>query len=145
MSVNHAERSFIPHTPSRDEIDSAVRLLRGLRYTIVPPVVDSGAGIVHPPAALDINWRTLTYGSRRIQLSPFHARIVEKLIDSSPAWCSRNRLRRALWGDNVPSSDPLPVHMYAVREKLRDLTGRRNVMSSSRAGFRLSPDLLARR
>jgi hypothetical protein len=141
--MNHAEVSFIAHAPSREEIDSAISLLRSYRYTVVPPAAEPGRGSADAPPALAIDWRTLSFGAERIQLSPVQARIVQLLIDSSPGWCSRNALRRALWGSNVPSSDPLPVHMCYVREKLRSLTGRNDVLSSSREkGFRLARDLV---
>lgn len=66
--------------------------------------------------AYDTNTMTITRDGRAIQLNPACRTILEMLMRASPKAVPRERLERALWGDDPPDSDSLRSHIYALRK-----------------------------
>ena len=55
---------------------------------------------------------------RKIQLSPSGWILLETLMRHSPSVVSRSQLSHALWGDNMPDSDALKVHLFKLRQQV---------------------------
>ncbi len=56
--------------------------------------------------------------SRQIQLSPSGWTLLEILMRHSPNVVSRGQLSQALWGDDIPDSDALKVHLFKLRQQV---------------------------
>nr|WP_163501476.1 response regulator transcription factor [Halomonas socia] len=60
--------------------------------------------------------RTVTRGGQPLRLSPTGWRLLETLLRASPGVVTRATLEAALWGDEVPDSNSLKVHLYHLRQ-----------------------------
>ncbi len=52
---------------------------------------------------------------RKLKLTPTGWILLETLIRSNPAVVSRNKLIQAVWGEEIPESNSLKVHLYKLR------------------------------
>lgn len=55
---------------------------------------------------------------RPLQLSPSGWILLETLMRHAPNVVSRDQLSHALWGDNMPDSDALKVHLFKLRQQV---------------------------
>lgn len=55
---------------------------------------------------------------RKLQLTPTGWIILETLIRSSPGVVSRRKLEQAIWGDELPESNSLKVHLHKLRQQI---------------------------
>ena len=53
-----------------------------------------------------------------LKLSPIGFKILETLARHSPTPVSREKLIQAVWGDNIPDSNSLKVHLHNLRKHL---------------------------
>ncbi|GEK72394.1 response regulator transcription factor [Halomonas sp. HG01] len=60
--------------------------------------------------------RRVTRAGRPIHLSPTGWRLLEALLRASPNVVSRAALETTLWGEDVPDSNSLKVHLYHLRQ-----------------------------
>lgn len=65
---------------------------------------------------MDLNARTVSRGERVIKVSPIGWRLLEILIREAPDAVSRSRLESGVWGDDIPDSNSLKVHMHHLRK-----------------------------
>jgi DNA-binding response OmpR family regulator len=129
---------------SGERIARAAALLRQRGFIVVEPRNSQLAQtIAVGPLTLDLLTSTLTYGGRSVRLTPFKFLLVRALVEAEGAWCSRRALRKLLWGDSIPASDSLAVHMHFLREQLAQCTGRDIIESGRVRGFRIDFDRLA--
>ncbi|MEE4329942.1 MAG: response regulator transcription factor, partial [Wenzhouxiangella sp.] len=68
-------------------------------------------------ADLEYNLETLTVrrAGRRIDLNPIGLKLLEKLMTASPAVVTRRELEHHVWGEELPDSDSLRVHIHTLR------------------------------
>lgn len=66
----------------------------------------------------DFSKKTLSRGLRTLQLSPTGWKILEVLMRKSPEVVSKEQLLQAVWGDELPSSDSLKVHLFKLRQQV---------------------------
>jgi DNA-binding response OmpR family regulator len=59
--------------------------------------------------------RRVTRAGRDIRLTPIGWRLLEALLRASPSVVSRQTLQEAVWGDDMPDSDSLKVHLHHLR------------------------------
>ena len=78
----------------------------------------------------------LRSGPASVALQASGLRIVEALMEASPGTVPRERLCRRLWGDDIPESDPLRMHIHALRTLLRSSFGRDPVVTVRGLGYR---------
>ena len=66
---------------------------------------------------LQFNLETLTVkrGNRSIDLNPIGLKLLEKLMAASPAVVTRRELEHHVWGEELPDSDSLRVHIHSLR------------------------------
>ena len=67
---------------------------------------------------LDIKARTASRQGVPLELTNIGFRILEMLVKSYPSPASRTYLTHQLWGDDLPESDALKSHVYALRRAL---------------------------
>ncbi|MEX2498479.1 MAG: response regulator transcription factor [Wenzhouxiangellaceae bacterium] len=68
-------------------------------------------------ADLHFNLETLTVtrAGKKITLNPIGLKLLEKLMSASPAVVSRAELEHHVWGEELPDSDSLRVHIHSLR------------------------------
>ena len=67
---------------------------------------------------VDIKRHKAFRGGCELKLAPAPFTILETLLRASPDVVSRNELEFALWGDDIPDSNALKVHIYYLRRQL---------------------------
>ncbi len=58
---------------------------------------------------------TVTRAGKRIDLNPIGLKLLEKLMSASPAVVTRRELEQHVWGEELPDSDSLRVHIHSLR------------------------------
>ncbi len=67
---------------------------------------------------MDLNRREAYRGEKLLKLTPTCWELLEVLMRRSPAVVSRSNLEEALWGDDIPESNSLKVHMHKLRQQV---------------------------
>ncbi len=67
---------------------------------------------------MDLQGRSVTRGGMRLKLSPTGWTLLETLLRASPAVVSRQELEESVWGDDIPDSNSLKVHMFNLRKAI---------------------------
>lgn len=65
---------------------------------------------------MNLDERTVQRAGKALNLSPTGWRLLEILMRASPAVVSRPALEEALWGDEIPDSNSLKVHLFHLRK-----------------------------
>lgn len=65
---------------------------------------------------MDLNARSVTRGGQALKLSPTAWRILETLLRHAPNAISKQALEQAVWGDALPDSNSLKVHLFNLRK-----------------------------
>lgn len=87
--------------------------------------------------SMNIETKTVMRAGRKIKLSPTLWTLLETLLRTSPGVVSRLELEAALWGDDVPESNSLKVHMYHLRNAVDKPFSAQLIHTVSRHGFAL--------
>lgn len=68
-------------------------------------------------ADLEFNLETLKVrrAGKPIDLNPIGLKLLEKLMSASPAVVTRRELEHHVWGEELPDSDSLRVHIHTLR------------------------------
>lgn len=66
----------------------------------------------------DFSSKTLKRQQSSLQLSPTGWKILEVLMRKSPEVVSKKQLLKAVWGDDLPDSDSLKVHLFKLRQQV---------------------------
>lgn len=61
---------------------------------------------------------TVTRAGHKINLNPIGLKLLEKLMSASPAVVSRADLEHLVWGEELPDSDSLRVHIHSLRSAI---------------------------
>ena len=77
-------------------------------------------------------------GGRRISLNPACLKILERLMEVSPAVVVRASLETLLWGDERPDTDALRSHLYKLRQAIDKPFDRQLLHTVHRIGYRLA-------
>ncbi|MCG8313074.1 MAG: response regulator transcription factor [Pseudomonadales bacterium] len=72
-----------------------------------------------------------------LKLSPTAWKLLETLMRASPNVVSREVLEQALWGDDVPDSNSLKVHMHNLRKSVDAPFGYGMIQTIAGQGFAL--------
>lgn len=91
------------------EVEARLQVLARRGQRIAPRELDV--------ADLHFNLETLTVtrGGKRIDLNPIGLKLLEKLMTASPKVVSRGELEHHVWGEELPDSDSLRVHIHSLR------------------------------
>lgn len=65
---------------------------------------------------MDLSDKTVIRGSTSLKISPTGWRLLEALLRASPEVVSRQTLEEAVWGDDIPDSNSLKVHIFNLRK-----------------------------
>ncbi|MGB0514629.1 MAG: response regulator transcription factor [Wenzhouxiangellaceae bacterium] len=91
------------------EVEARLQVLARRGQRIAPRELDV--------ADLHFNLETLTVmrAGKRIDLNPIGLKLLEKLMSASPKVVSRGELEHHVWGEELPDSDSLRVHIHSLR------------------------------
>jgi DNA-binding response OmpR family regulator len=67
---------------------------------------------------MNLSERTLLRAGKTIKLSPTGWQLLEALMRASPSVMSRRELETAVWGDEIPDSNSLKVHLFHLRKAI---------------------------
>lgn len=67
---------------------------------------------------MDLQIRSVTRNGVRLKLSPTGWTLLEVLLRAAPAVVSRQDLEESIWGDDIPDSNSLKVHMFHLRKAI---------------------------
>lgn len=87
---------------------------------------------------LDLATHQATRGGQALHLFPAGRRLLEVLMQASPATVSRQRLEYALWGDSPPDGDMLRSHVYELRRSVDGPFASKLIQTLPRIGYRLA-------
>lgn len=86
---------------------------------------------------MDLNARTISRGDRLVKVPPTGWLLLETLLREAPRAVSRNRLESAVWGDEIPDSNSLKVHMHHLRKVVDNDTEEALIHTVTGFGFAL--------
>lgn len=90
---------------------------------------------------LELNTNTLSVqrAGQPIVVTPAGLKILELLMRASPGIVRRERIERALWGDEPPDGDSLRVHMHNLRAAIDKPFDSPLLHTLRGVGYRLAP------
>ncbi len=87
---------------------------------------------------LDLDTLEASRGGRNLHLYPACRKLLETLMQASPAAVTRERLEYAVWGDSPPEGDMLRSHIYDLRRSVDGPFAVKLVQTLPRVGYRLA-------
>ncbi len=89
----------------------------------------------------DLEFNLDTLGVRRgdteIYLNPIGLKLLQCLMQASPNVVSRNDLEMEVWGEELPDSDSLRVHIHSLRSAIDKPFGSNMIQTRHGIGYRL--------
>ena len=67
---------------------------------------------------MNLTEKTVVRRNRLIKLSPTAWQLLETLLRASPNLVTRTDLEHAIWGDDLPDSNSLKVHLFNLRKSI---------------------------
>jgi DNA-binding response OmpR family regulator len=90
--------------------------------------------------SLDLSTLEATRAGRPLHLYPACRKLLEVLMQASPAAVTRQRLEYALWGEEPPDGDMLRSHIYELRRSVDGPFDTKLIQTLPRVGYRLHAD-----
>jgi DNA-binding response OmpR family regulator len=87
---------------------------------------------------LDLATLEASRAGKRLHLYPACRKLLETLMQASPAAVTRERLEYALWGDDPPDGDMLRSHIYELRRSVDGPFDTKLIQTLPRVGYRLA-------
>ncbi|MGH8027381.1 MAG: response regulator transcription factor [Pseudoxanthomonas sp.] len=87
---------------------------------------------------LDLRTLEVHRDGQRLHLYPACRKLLEILMQASPAAVSRERLQQALWADGPPDGDLLRSHIYELRRSVDGPFAAKLIHTLPRVGYRLA-------
>jgi len=93
------------------------------------------------PIQLNLNSRQVSVDQKPVKLSPTGFKLLQALMHASPNPVSQTDLIRKVWGDELPDSNKLRVHIHNVRKALDAAGAGQRLQTAAGFGFFLSATL----
>ena len=74
-----------------------------------------------------------------LQLNPTALKILQALMEASPAVVTRQELETRVWGEELPDSDSLRVHIHGLRSVVDKPFGTQLIQTRHGIGYRIAP------
>ena len=87
---------------------------------------------------LDLATLEVTRAGQVLHLYPACRKLLETLMQASPAVVMRQQLEHALWGDDPPDGDLLRSHIYELRRRVDGPFPIKLIQTLPRTGYRLA-------
>lgn len=90
---------------------------------------------------LEFNLDTLEVvrDTKSITLNPTALKILQALMEASPSVVTRQDLETRVWGEELPDSDSLRVHIHGLRAAIDKPFGRPLIHTRHGIGYRIAP------
>jgi DNA-binding response OmpR family regulator len=86
----------------------------------------------------------ISHGGEEIYLNPIGLKLLHCLMDASPNVVSRSELEMEVWGEEMPDSDSLRVHIHSLRSAIDKPFGSNMIQTRHGIGYRLvEPDAIS--
>ena len=91
-------------------------------------------------ADLEYNHDTLEVrrGGKLLQLNPTALKILQSLMESSPSVVTRQELETRVWGEELPDSDSLRVHIHGLRAAVDKPFDKALIQTRHGIGYRIA-------
>ena len=91
-------------------------------------------------ADLEYNLDTLEVrrGGKLLQLNPTALKILQALMEAAPAVVTRQELETRVWGEELPDSDSLRVHIHGLRAVVDKPFGNPLIQTRHGIGYRIA-------
>jgi DNA-binding response OmpR family regulator len=91
-------------------------------------------------ADLEYNLDTLEVmrGGQAIQLNPTALKILQSLMEASPSVVTRLELENRVWGEELPDSDSLRVHIHGLRAAIDKPFDKALIQTRHGIGYRIA-------
>jgi len=80
---------------------------------------------------------SVSRSEQEIYLNPIGLKLLQCLMESSPNVVSRNELEMEVWGEEMPDSDSLRVHIHSLRSAIDKPFGSSMIQTRHGIGYRL--------
>ena len=87
---------------------------------------------------LDLTTLEASRGGKLLHLYPACRKLLEVLMQASPAAVTRERLEHALWGEDPPDGDMLRSHVYELRRSVDGPFPLKLIHTLPRVGYRMA-------
>lgn len=87
--------------------------------------------------AYNVDTLNVTRGEQEIYLNPIGLKLLHCLMESSPNVVSRADLEMKVWGEEMPDSDSLRVHIHSLRSVIDKPFGSNMIQTRHGIGYRL--------
>ncbi|MBD8524222.1 response regulator transcription factor [Pseudomarimonas arenosa] len=77
---------------------------------------------------------------KSITLNPTALKILQALMEASPSVVTRQDLETRVWGEELPDSDSLRVHIHGLRAAIDKPFGRPLIHTRHGIGYRIAPE-----
>lgn len=89
---------------------------------------------------MDLNQRKVFRKKLPLKISPTGWKLLESLLRAAPDPVSRQHLEKQVWGDELPDSNALKVHMHHLRKAVDAQSESPMIVTIPNVGFALSAD-----
>ena len=87
---------------------------------------------------------TVSRAGKAITLNPIGLKLLQCLMEASPAVVTRKEMEMRVWGEELPDSDSLRVHIHGLRAAIDKPFGRLLIHTRHGIGYSLSdPDAVS--
>lgn len=86
----------------------------------------------------DLSTLEVRRGGRLLHLFPASRKLLEVMLQASPAAVSRQQLEHSLWGDSPPDRDMLRSHIYELRRSVDGDSSKKLIHTIPRVGYRIA-------
>ena len=85
----------------------------------------------------NVDTLNVSRGDTEIYLNPIGLKLLHCLMESSPNVVSRSELEMKVWGEEMPDSDSLRVHIHSLRSAIDKPFGSNMIQTRHGIGYRL--------
>ncbi len=85
----------------------------------------------------NVDTLSVTRAEVDIYLNPIGLKLLKRLMDASPNVVSRGDLEMVVWGEEMPDSDSLRVHIHSLRSAIDKPFGSMMIQTRHGIGYRL--------
>jgi DNA-binding response OmpR family regulator len=85
----------------------------------------------------NVDTLNVSRGDSEIYLNPIGLKLLHCLMESSPNVVSRSELEMKVWGEEMPDSDSLRVHIHSLRSAIDKPFGSNMIQTRHGIGYRL--------
>lgn len=85
----------------------------------------------------NVDTLTVTRQGHEIDLNPIGLKLLRCLMEASPNVVTRAELEKEVWGEEMPDSDSLRVHIHSLRSAIDKPYGTKMIQTRHGIGYRL--------